>query len=144
MPYQFKHSPGRLSQDLSQAFGRKLLEEIKKKQLDVHIPEWSTLSFLTHEKKANQKEIGVFMGQEKVFVKRTLDRMESKGWIIRMKDPDDKRYNLVVLTPEGEEVFKQIAPLAQKTIKKAKKDIHSSLYEKFKEVSNQMIRNLES
>ena len=144
MPYQFKHSPGRLSQDLSQAFGRKLHEEIKKQQLDVRIPEWSTLSFLTHEKRANQKEIGAFLGQEKVFVKRTLDRMESRGWIVRTKDPVDKRYNQVAMTPEGEKVFQQIAPLAQKTIKKARKGIPSSLFEKFKEVSNQMIKNLES
>lgn len=37
----------------------------------------------------------------------TLDRLESKGWILRRIDPNDRRRRMLSLTPEGRVVFEQ-------------------------------------
>ncbi|MFN2395942.1 MAG: MarR family winged helix-turn-helix transcriptional regulator [Bacteroidales bacterium] len=93
MPYTFQNSPGKLTQDLNKAFGKTLLEEFNRIGLKINITEWSILSFLSHKKICTQKQISEFLGLEKVFVKRTLDRMEKNGWINRSQGKEDKRYN---------------------------------------------------
>ena len=39
-----------------------------------------------------------------------LDRIESKGWIVRRSTPEDRRIKLCTLSPTGREVLRQIAP----------------------------------
>lgn len=39
-----------------------------------------------------------------------LDRIESKGWIIRESTPDDRRIKLLTLSPAGAQVLRQVAP----------------------------------
>jgi len=39
-----------------------------------------------------------------------LDRIESKGWIIRQSAQNDRRIKSVTLSPSGREVLRQVAP----------------------------------
>jgi DNA-binding MarR family transcriptional regulator len=39
-----------------------------------------------------------------------LDRIESKGWILRQFTANDRRLKLLKLSPEGEEILRQVAP----------------------------------
>ena len=39
-----------------------------------------------------------------------LDRIESKGWIVRDSTADDRRIKLLTLAPAGQEVLRQVAP----------------------------------
>jgi MarR family transcriptional regulator, lower aerobic nicotinate degradation pathway regulator len=39
-----------------------------------------------------------------------LDRIESKGWIVRQSTDHDKRIKLLTLSPAGQEVLRQVAP----------------------------------
>jgi len=40
-----------------------------------------------------------------------MTRMERRGMIARTRDPDDRRRNTVVLTPEGREEYRRLQPL---------------------------------
>ena len=42
---------------------------------------------------------------------RLIDRMETEGLVERASCPDDRRGSFAVLTPRGEEVFKDAAPV---------------------------------
>lgn len=143
MPYTFQNSPGKLTQDLNKAFGKTLLEEFKRIGLKINITEWSILSYLSHKKTCTQKQISEFLGLEKVFVKRTLDRMEKNGWISRSQGKEDKRYNNIELTGTGKELFGKLKFPAQRTIEKGLRNINESDYLHFKKVSLQIIKNLE-
>jgi DNA-binding MarR family transcriptional regulator len=39
-----------------------------------------------------------------------LDRIESKGWVVRQSTPNDRRLKLLTLSPAGEEILRQVAP----------------------------------
>ena len=39
-----------------------------------------------------------------------LDRIESKGWIVRISTADDRRLKLLTLAPAGQDVLRQVGP----------------------------------
>ena len=39
-----------------------------------------------------------------------LDRIESKGWIVRESTADDRRIKLLTMSPAGQDVLRQVAP----------------------------------
>lgn len=142
MAYRFKDSPGKLTQDLSGAFGRHLLSLIRKNGFDVSIPEWSTLSFLSYKEESNQKEIAEFLGAGKVYVKRLIDRMEAKKLVRRSISQIDLRYNIVNMTSEGVAIFEKIKPLAENTIQQACKNISAEEYRHFVHIVEKMKESL--
>lgn len=142
MKYRFEDSPGKLTQELSKAYGRALLSNIKESGYDVSIPEWSSLSFLSYKKRASQNEIARFLDEGKVYVKRLLDTMEDKKLVHRSISKSDRRYNVVQMTPSGKALFEKIRPLAEKTINKASRGISKEEYLQFLQIIEKMKENL--
>ncbi len=142
MIYRFEDSPGKLTQELSKAYGNALLSKIKKKGYDIGIPEWSTLSFLSSKQQASQQEIAVFLGAGKVFVKRLIDKMERRSLVSRSIRQADRRCNVVQLTSEGTELFEKVKPLAEDTISKARRNISFEEYHQFMRIIEKMKENL--
>ncbi|MFO7874919.1 MAG: MarR family winged helix-turn-helix transcriptional regulator [Bacteroidales bacterium] len=143
MAYRFTDSPGKLLQDLSRSFGRYLHAEMKDQGFNINIHEWSTLSYLSSNQQASQKEIAGFLGVEKVYAKRLLDRLERKGLLTRRQDSADRRYNIIELTNNGREMFKNLKPLAERTIHQARKHISEEAYSSFLQTIRKMQDNLE-
>lgn len=56
-----------------------------------------------------QHELGSYLGLEKSTVSRLVAGMTEKGWVERARDPDNRRFQKVVLTPAGRQVASQIA-----------------------------------
>lgn len=48
--------------------------------------------------------------------KRVLDVLQEKGYITRLPFQEDKRYNTIFLTPEGEKIYTELSPIAQETL----------------------------
>ncbi len=142
MTYRFEDSPGRLTQELSKAYGNALLSNIKKKGYDIGIPEWSTLSFLSSKHQASQQEIALFLGVGKVFVKRLIDKMERRNLVRRSIRQADRRYNVVQLTSAGTDLFEKVKPLAEETISKASRNISVEEYHQFMRIIEKMKENL--
>ncbi len=142
MTYRFEDSPGRLTQELSKAYGNALLSNIKKKGYDIGIPEWSTLSFLSSKHQASQQEIALFLGVGKVFVKRLIDKMERRNLVRRSIRQADRSYNVVQLTSAGTDLFEKVKPLAEETISKASRNISVEEYHQFMRIIEKMKENL--
>ncbi len=53
----------------------------------------------------SQQEIADFMGKDKSSVLRGLDILERKNYIERRPKPNDRRVNLIFLTPTGKEIL---------------------------------------
>ncbi len=63
----------------------------------------------------NQRNLAKDLRIEGSTLTRHLDRMERDGLIVRTRDPDDRRQIRVDLTPKGDEMFRRLKSVAQRT-----------------------------
>jgi len=116
MDYSFEKSLGRITHQVAKGIGEKLVEKFRRRGFDITARQWTVISFLKSSRKSNQKEIGIFLDENKVMTKRVLDVLQKKGYITRLPFQKDKRYNTIFLTPEGEKMYTELLPIAEETL----------------------------
>jgi len=60
--------------------------------------QWWVLTHLFRKDGITQSELAEILELEKPSLGRLLDRLESKGWVRRMEDPEDRRAKRIFLT----------------------------------------------
>ncbi len=97
--------------------------QIKDRLLDQHlIPEDITstqakvLFQIYHFKFDRPSQIGKSLNVDNSAITRMLDRLEKKGLLIRIPDPNDRRSIVIQLTENGVEAVKRSLPLARNAI----------------------------
>jgi DNA-binding MarR family transcriptional regulator len=86
---------------------------------DLPFEQYIMLLVLKEKGEKIQKELAFSSGIHKATITRTIDVLESYGYVIRTQDKTDRRQNVIELTAEGNEVAKKYLDL----IKKAEKEI---------------------
>lgn len=76
--------------------------------LGVSASESMALGHLVAVGETTQQELGSHLGLEKSTVSRLVDGMVQKGWVAKKRDPENRRYQKLALTPIGEQAAKQI------------------------------------
>ena len=70
------------------------------------------IHFMAKNQKSNQQDIANRTGKNKSSVTALIDNLVKKNLISRTMDPDDRRNNVITLTPEGiafiEEVYDKV------------------------------------
>ena len=72
------------------------------------LPQWLILTALKRGSHAMQRDIAATIGIEGATLTHHLNRMESEGLLRRERVADDRRTQVVTLTPIGEARFAQI------------------------------------
>lgn len=93
-----------IQSQLEKAMNEQLKEfDLTKSQLDI-------LRFLKYVKKdhVNQKDIEEFFHISNPTVTGLLNRMEQKGYVVRVHSPDDKRIRYIQITDKVEDIDKKI------------------------------------
>ena len=116
MKYSFDKSLGNLTHRISSQLGIRLTNKIG---ISVTPLQWSVISMLYFYKNQSQAEIALFLGHNKVRVKRLIDDLENTNFVKRFINKKDKRFNRVKLTKQGEILYEKIAPIARQTVKEA-------------------------
>jgi DNA-binding MarR family transcriptional regulator len=119
MQYSFKGLLGRISHQVSRDLGKYLEEKFQEAGYSINSHQWTVLSYLKEHQRSCQKDIARFMGTDKVMVKRIVDELEQSSFVLREEDPDDKRFNQVVMTSLGEALFDSLAPKAEDVLREA-------------------------
>jgi DNA-binding MarR family transcriptional regulator len=83
-------------------------------------------------------QLGPKMGMEPTSLSRTLKTMESKGWITRKIDKEDKRKVLIFLTQEGLSLRKEVKEVVLSFNEKIEKVIPASEMKTFLKVLAQI------
>lgn len=78
--------------------------------------QWVVIARLHHRPGLSQSEVADLLEIEKATAGRLIDRMQTKGWLERRDDPNDRRINRLHLTAEAERMHALIWPLAQATV----------------------------
>ncbi len=102
--------------------------------LDVSKEQMIVLKKLHNEDGLNQNELAHLTWRDKSSLARLLAKMERKGYVIRRQHDLDKRVNLVYLTDNGREVFRNTRPIIQKAIDILEKDISKSEIQRMIEI----------
>ncbi len=78
---------------------------------NLRVPEWRALAALHARKRLPMKELADLASIDPTTLSRTIDRMETSGWVIRITDTDDMRITRLGLTPDGEALMARLRPV---------------------------------
>ncbi len=83
------------------------------KEYDVTTEQWAVLCRLREQDDLTQKELAERIVKDQPNLTRMLDKLQQKGLIRRMDNPNDRRAFFIQLTPEGEALMEKLTPLAK-------------------------------
>ncbi|WP_294329344.1 MarR family transcriptional regulator [uncultured Sphingomonas sp.] len=92
----------------------------------LRIPEWRLVAVLAEGGAMSQQALCGRTRMDKVTVSRAAIGLVERGLIARAANPSDQRSHLVALTPEGWQLYEQVAPKAL--------ELERRLFESFTEV----------
>ena len=123
-PYNFDHSLGKITQQVSRMLGQRLEEVFAQNGFSVSAEQWSIISMLSSREHPTQKEIGAFLIMDKVSVNRTINRLEKAGWAKRVVSDKDHRSKIITLTPDGQQLYNSLSQYAEQVLEKALKELN--------------------
>jgi DNA-binding MarR family transcriptional regulator len=103
LPYRLN----RLAAALSQAF-----RAVYGPHHDLTVPEWRVLATLGQFETMSAKEIGAHSAMHKTKVSRAVRALEERRWLTRRESPEDRREEILRLTPLGRKTYTDIVPRA--------------------------------
>jgi MarR family transcriptional regulator, 2-MHQ and catechol-resistance regulon repressor len=86
--------------------------------VDLTVSQFGTLEALYHLGPLNQRAIGEKILKSGGNITMVVDNLEKCGYVVRKKDPNDRRAVLIHLTPEGKSFIKSFFPKHLERIKK--------------------------
>jgi MarR family transcriptional regulator, transcriptional regulator for hemolysin len=72
------------------------------------LPVWLVLTSLKGKKHGQQGDLAAAVGVEGPTLTHHLNRMEAAGWVVRSRDPQNRRVHRVELTQEGNVLFMRL------------------------------------
>ncbi len=103
LPYRLNRLAAALSQAFRAVYGR---------HHDLTVPEWRVLATLGQFETMSAKEIGAHSAMHKTKVSRAVRALEERRWLRRRESPEDRREEILRLTPLGRKTYTDIVPRA--------------------------------
>jgi len=122
-----------LTNRASRAFAR--LYEAK---FDVKLPEWRVMAVLGRRPGITAREVTEMTAMDKVAISRALHRLQAMGRVNAEEDEVDRRRLRLTLSDKGEEIYRQIVPLAWRI----QADLLADLSEEERVVLDRLLNNL--
>lgn len=94
----------RATESLNNRLNRHLSEE------NLTVSQFGTLETLYHLGPLNQRSIGEKLLKSGGNITMVIDNLEKSGYVVRKKDPEDRRAVLIHLTNEGEKFISEFFP----------------------------------
>jgi DNA-binding MarR family transcriptional regulator len=101
------------------AIARRLQKKFNAAALNLTIEQWSVLYHLWKEDGTSQQEICNSTFRDKPSITRLVDNLEKLKLVKRVASSDDRRINLIYLTPEAQKLQEQTMALAEETLNEA-------------------------
>ena len=72
--------------------------------LGLHVKQFGLLTVLATEGPLSQQRLGEWTRHDRSTMVTLIDSLEEKGWVLRKRNPDDRRAYLLQLTPQGRRI----------------------------------------
>ncbi|WP_407123284.1 MarR family winged helix-turn-helix transcriptional regulator [Bradyrhizobium sp. STM 3561] len=86
------------------------LKGVYSKKFGLTIPQWRVLATLGQFERLTATEIGRHSAMHKAKVSRAVRDLEIRRWLTRLETVEDRRFELLVLTPAGRRAYDAIVP----------------------------------
>ena len=126
----------------STAIARRLQKNFKQASVDITIEQWSVLYHLWKENGMSQQQLCDATFRDKPSITRLVDNLEKLKLVKRVASKDDRRKNLIYLTPEAQQLQEQSMELANQTLNESLEGVTNGQIEIAKEVLNKVYENL--
>ena len=104
---------------VSAAINRRLVMDFNEKGIDISPEQLTVLSLLWKKDRVTQQELCNITFKDKPNMTRLIDSLEKKGLAKRITDENDKRNNLILLTPEGKAIEEKAFLVANAAMREA-------------------------
>ena len=104
---------------VSAAINRRLVMDFNEKGIDISPEQLTVLSLLWKKDRVTQQELCNITFKDKPNMTRLIDSLEKKGLAKRITDENDKRNNLILLTPEGKAIEEKAFLVPNATMREA-------------------------
>ena len=126
----------------STAIGRRLQKNFKQSNVEITIEQWSVLYHLWKEDGMSQQQLCDATFRDKPSITRLVDNLEKLKLVKRNASKEDRRKNLIVLTPVGKELEERCMEIANNTLNEALVGVTNGQIEIAKEVLQMVYDNL--
>lgn len=141
---QFKKSElyGFITGKADTAIARRLQKNFKQNNVDITIEQWSVLYHLWKEDGLSQQALCDATFRDKPSITRLVDNLEKLKLVKRVPSKDDRRINMICLTPEAQQLQERTMEIANQTLNEALAGVTNHQIEIAKEVLQQVYENL--
>ena len=126
----------------STAIGRRLQKNFKQAAIEITIEQWSVLYHLWKVDGMSQQQLCDATFRDKPSITRLVDNLEKLKLVKRNASKEDRRKNLIVLTPVGKELEERCMEIANNTLNEALLGVTNGQIEIAKEVLQMVYDNL--
>ena len=126
----------------STAIARRLQKNFKLNNVDITIEQWSVLYHLWKEDGMSQQQLCDATYRDKPSITRLVDNLEKLKLVKRVGSRDDRRINMIYLTPASEQLQEQTMSIANQTLNEALNGVTNGQIEIAKEVLQCVYENL--
>ena len=128
----------------STAIARRLQKNFKQANIEITIEQWSVLYHLWKEDGMSQQQLCDATFRDKPSITRLVDNLEKLKLVKRNASKEDRRKNLIVLSPLGKELEEQCMEIANNTLNEALQGVTNGQIEIAKEVLQMVYENLKT
>ncbi|SEB82046.1 DNA-binding transcriptional regulator, MarR family [Nitratireductor aquibiodomus] len=104
LPYRLTRLTDAISRDFSQAY---------RARLGLTRPEWRTLATIGQFGTMTATEVGAHSSMHKTKVSRAVAALETRRWLVRTPDPQDRRVERLTLSKTGQKAYEDMVPVAR-------------------------------
>ena len=126
----------------STAIARRLQKNFKQAGVEITIEQWSVLYQLWKEDGMSQQQLCEATFRDKPSITRLVDNLEKLQLVKRVASKDDRRINMIYLTPEASQLQERSMELANQTLNEALEGVTNGQVEIAKEVLQKVYENL--
>jgi len=132
-----------LTGKISSMINRTILRAFAAEKLDVTTEQWTVLACLWKEDKVTQQFLCNMTSKDKPSMTHLIDNLEKRNFVTRVRDPKDRRINLIHLTKNGIQLQSKATEVIQRVIEKTLRDINEAELEMSKNILKKIISNIE-
>jgi DNA-binding MarR family transcriptional regulator len=126
----------------STAIARRLQKKFKESSIEITIEQWSVLYHLWKEDGQSQRQLCAATFRDKPSITRLVDNLEKSKLVKRVSSRNDRRSNLIFLTPEAKSLEQKTMEVANETLNESLQGVTNAEIEVAKKVLQIVYDNL--